>query len=171
MTDHSWTQDNLAAFLADGLDAGERDRFQAHVRDCGECATALEAARAFDAGLANLFAAVRPGPTLEDRTVPAFGITGLVSPTAATTAPVASVTADANLLSVGGPQAVTLNSTLNGLLGAGANLNLSPGDFTNLLGGDLNLGSGDSPDLKALEAELKRLSKAVRKVFQGVLKG
>jgi hypothetical protein len=72
MTDHIWTQEQIATFLADGLEAAEKDRFLTHVRDCGECATALEAARAFDAGLANLFAAVRPGPTLEDRTVRAL---------------------------------------------------------------------------------------------------
>ncbi|MBW8317985.1 MAG: hypothetical protein K0M47_01020, partial [Rhizobium sp.] len=36
---------------------------------------------------------------------------------------------------------------------------------------DLVCRAGDSPDLKTLEAEIKRLSKAVRKVFQGVVKG
>lgn len=36
---------------------------------------------------------------------------------------------------------------------------------------DLVCRAGDSPDLKALEAEIKRLSKAVRKVFQGVVRG
>ncbi|MFN7011146.1 MAG: bifunctional [glutamine synthetase] adenylyltransferase/[glutamine synthetase]-adenylyl-L-tyrosine phosphorylase [Allorhizobium sp.] len=36
---------------------------------------------------------------------------------------------------------------------------------------DLVCQAGDSPDLKALEAEIKRLSKAVRKVFQGVVRG
>ena len=35
---------------------------------------------------------------------------------------------------------------------------------------DLVCRAGDSPDLKSLEAEIKRLSKAVRKVFQGVVK-
>lgn len=72
MTDHIWTQEQIATFLADGLEAAEKDRFLTHVRDCPECATALDAARAFDAGLANLFAGVRPGPTLEDRTVRAL---------------------------------------------------------------------------------------------------
>ncbi|QEL19695.1 DUF4349 domain-containing protein [Limnoglobus roseus] len=72
MTEHAWVQEQIAAFLADGLDAAERERFQTHVRDCVECTTAIEAARAFDAGLANLFASVRPGPMLEDRTVRAL---------------------------------------------------------------------------------------------------
>lgn len=36
---------------------------------------------------------------------------------------------------------------------------------------DLVCRAGDSPDLKTLEAEIKRLSKAVRKVFQTVVKG
>jgi hypothetical protein len=72
MTDHIWTQEQIAAFLADGLDAMERERFETHVRDCSECFTALEAARAFDGGLANLFSTVRPSALLEDRTVRAI---------------------------------------------------------------------------------------------------
>ncbi|MHB0953612.1 MAG: bifunctional [glutamine synthetase] adenylyltransferase/[glutamine synthetase]-adenylyl-L-tyrosine phosphorylase [Allorhizobium sp.] len=36
---------------------------------------------------------------------------------------------------------------------------------------DLVCRAGDNPDIKTLEAEIKRLSKAVRKVFQGVVKG
>lgn len=72
MTDHIWTQEQIATFLADGLDAAETERFQAHVRDCAECFTAVEAARAFDGGLANLFASARPSPMLEDRTVKAL---------------------------------------------------------------------------------------------------
>ncbi len=35
---------------------------------------------------------------------------------------------------------------------------------------DLVCRAGDSPDLKTLEAELRRLTKAVRKVFQGIVK-
>lgn len=69
MTDHLWAQEQIAAFLTDGLDVAERIRFEAHVRDCAECFTSLEAARAFDSGLANLFANARPSPTLEDRTL------------------------------------------------------------------------------------------------------
>lgn len=72
MTDHIWTHERIAAFLADGLDAIDRERFDAHVRDCSECFTALEAARAFDGGLANLFASVRPSAMLEDRTLRAI---------------------------------------------------------------------------------------------------
>ncbi len=72
MNDHLWTQDHLEAFLAGGLDAAERERFELHIRDCTKCFTALEAARAFDTGLANLFASVRPSPLLEDRTVRAL---------------------------------------------------------------------------------------------------
>lgn len=72
MSDHIWTHERIAAFLADGLDAIERERFDAHVRDCSECFTALEAARAFDGGLANLFSSARPSALLEDRTVRAI---------------------------------------------------------------------------------------------------
>ncbi|MBL8864716.1 MAG: zf-HC2 domain-containing protein, partial [Planctomycetia bacterium] len=72
MTDHIWTHERIAAFLADGLDAMERERFETHMRDCADCFTALEAARAFDGGLANLFASVRPSAMLEDRTLRAI---------------------------------------------------------------------------------------------------
>jgi glutamate-ammonia-ligase adenylyltransferase len=36
---------------------------------------------------------------------------------------------------------------------------------------DLVCRAGDCPDLRTLEAELRRISKAVRKIFQGVVKG
>jgi hypothetical protein len=69
MSDHAWTQENLAAFVAGGLDAAEDERLERHTAECTECAAALRQARLLDRGLDTLFAAGRPGPALEDRMV------------------------------------------------------------------------------------------------------
>lgn len=67
MSDHAWTQDHIAAYLAGGLDSAEAERFDAHVASCLPCTTALAEARRTDTALSSLFAIVHPGPTLEDR--------------------------------------------------------------------------------------------------------
>src|SRR5207245_2650972 len=72
MTDDAWVQEHIAAAVAGGLTAAEAERFDAHVRDCPECATALADARTLDRGLGTLFADVRPGPAHEDRTIHAL---------------------------------------------------------------------------------------------------
>ncbi len=69
MSEHLWVQENLAAYLAAGLAAAERDRLEAHVAACPECAGALASAEALDRKLGQLFAAVRPGPDLEDAAI------------------------------------------------------------------------------------------------------
>ncbi len=69
MSDHAWTQENLAAFVAGGLDPAEDERVERHIAECAECAAALTKARLLDHGLDALFAAGRPGPALEDRMV------------------------------------------------------------------------------------------------------
>jgi hypothetical protein len=69
MSDHAWTQENLAAFVAGGLEAAEDERLERHAAECAECAAALRQARLLDRGLDSLFAAGRPGPALEDRMV------------------------------------------------------------------------------------------------------
>ena len=69
MTDHAWTLNHLAAHVAGGLDAEEAARLERHVRECAECAAALDAAGQLDRGLDTLFADVRPGPALEDRAI------------------------------------------------------------------------------------------------------
>src|SRR6186997_3732006 len=68
-TDHAWTQEHAAAYLAGGLSVDESLRLEAHVRDCAGCAAALESARQLDRDLSALFAPVRPGPELEDFTI------------------------------------------------------------------------------------------------------
>src|SRR4051794_41031536 len=69
MSEHAWTQENIAAFVAGGLDAAEGERLERHAAECAECAALLDEARTLDRGLGALFAAGRPGPTLEDRLI------------------------------------------------------------------------------------------------------
>jgi len=68
-TDHVWSQENVAVYVAGGLDAQEAARLEAHARECLACADAVGRARSLDRGLSVLFADVRPGPGLEDRVV------------------------------------------------------------------------------------------------------
>jgi hypothetical protein len=67
MTEHAWTQENVAAYVAGGLSALEAERLEAHVRGCPACALTVAATRRFDTSLTALFADVQPGPDLEDR--------------------------------------------------------------------------------------------------------
>ncbi len=69
MSDHTWILENLAAYLANGLEPTERERLERHTAECAECAAALAHVRAVDTDLTNLFAETRPNPTLEDRVV------------------------------------------------------------------------------------------------------
>jgi hypothetical protein len=69
MVDHAWIHDNIAGYLADGLEPAERADFERHTAECGTCAQAVADARAVDRKLAALFADVRPRPGLEDRTI------------------------------------------------------------------------------------------------------
>ena len=69
MSEHAWTLENVAAFVAGGLDAAEAERLERHAAECAECAAALRSARALDLGLDGLFAIDRPGPALEDRMI------------------------------------------------------------------------------------------------------
>ena len=69
MFDHTWIQENLAAYLAGGLEPAERERLEQHTAECASCAAALANARALDATLFDLFVEVRPSPSLEDRVI------------------------------------------------------------------------------------------------------
>jgi hypothetical protein len=69
MSEHIWAQEQIAAYVAEGLTAEEKERFEAHWRECPECAAELERDRALDRGLGSLFASVRPAASLEDRMV------------------------------------------------------------------------------------------------------
>lgn len=69
MTDHTWILENLAAYLADGLEPAERERLEQHVNECVPCAAVLVNLRTLDAEWTGLFAATRPNATLEDRMI------------------------------------------------------------------------------------------------------
>lgn len=69
MSDHAWILENLAAYLADGLEPAERERLQQHTAECATCAAALSTAREMDASLSALFVEMRPSAALEDRAI------------------------------------------------------------------------------------------------------
>ena len=74
-SDHVWSQEQIAAYIAGGLDAQEAERLEAHARECPACAAAIAAARSLDSGLSSLFAEARPGLELEDRAIHKFRTT------------------------------------------------------------------------------------------------
>ena len=76
--------------------------------------------------------------SLEDRTVPSFGVSGLLSPTSAGAVPIAEVGAGPRLLGVDTTQSVLLNNLLRNLTGGGA-LSLSAVDYNGLGNADVNL--------------------------------
>ncbi len=69
MSKHAWIQENLAAFIAGGLDAEEAERLETHVASCPNCAQALDKARDADRALTALFAGVMLDAGLEDRVI------------------------------------------------------------------------------------------------------
>jgi hypothetical protein len=69
MSDHPWIQENLAAYLAGGLDAAEAGRLEQHVAGCKPCARLLEEGRHFDQSLKGLFADAQPEAGFEDRAI------------------------------------------------------------------------------------------------------
>jgi hypothetical protein len=69
MSDHAWVLENMAAFVAGGLEPAEAERLEQHTAACPACAEALRQDRALDGDLAGLFAASRPAPALEDRLI------------------------------------------------------------------------------------------------------
>jgi hypothetical protein len=72
MSEHAFVHDNLAAYVAGGLDAAEGERVETHAAGCEACAAALRDARAFDHDLDALFVGTRPSPALEDRLIKVF---------------------------------------------------------------------------------------------------
>lgn len=68
MSDHDWTQEQIAAFVMNGLTADEIGRMNDHARQCPECTAAITAARKMDRGLSTLFADVRPNTAMDEWT-------------------------------------------------------------------------------------------------------
>ncbi len=67
MTEHIWSQENLAAFVVGGLNAEEVERLQRHAAECPECAKDLATSARIDRGLSSLFANSRPDGMMENR--------------------------------------------------------------------------------------------------------
>lgn len=67
MSDHAFVQEYVAAFLADGLPAEERERFERHVHGCAECNRLLTEQHGFEQALGTLFADAQPRAGFEDR--------------------------------------------------------------------------------------------------------
>jgi hypothetical protein len=72
MSEHAWVLENLASYVAGGLDTAESERLQEHVAGCESCAKALAEAQAVDGGVEALFSEVRPDAALEDRMIQAL---------------------------------------------------------------------------------------------------
>ncbi len=66
-SDHEWTQDQLAAHVADGLSAEERVRIERHLAECSICRSEAEELREFDRSVGELFAPARAKVGLEER--------------------------------------------------------------------------------------------------------
>ncbi len=64
--------DLIEPFLVGGLNAKQREAFEAHIRDCPQCALSLSSARAFDASMSALLTDARPDSGLEDRVLASF---------------------------------------------------------------------------------------------------
>ncbi len=69
MSEHVWTQENIGAYLAGGLEPAEGERLEKHAAECAGCAGAIEQARSLGRLLAPLFIDARPGPALEDQII------------------------------------------------------------------------------------------------------
>jgi hypothetical protein len=69
MSDHNWVLENLESYSAGGLDAGERERLEAHLPKCASCSQALQDIRSADEHLTTLFSPIRPQPGFEDRLI------------------------------------------------------------------------------------------------------
>jgi hypothetical protein len=74
MAEHAWVQENVASYLADGLDPAELERLEQHVASCSQCAEAVQQARSLDDTMRKLFADEQPDPALEDRMIQALRV-------------------------------------------------------------------------------------------------
>ncbi len=74
MSEHAWVLENVATWLADGLDTADRERLERHVDACPQCAEAVQQTRSFDDAMRGLFADVQPNPALKDRMIQALRV-------------------------------------------------------------------------------------------------
>jgi hypothetical protein len=69
MSEHTWVQENLAGYVAGGLDADEREQLEEHLAECTDCTRILAELRAADRKLEGIFAGDRPSAALEHRSI------------------------------------------------------------------------------------------------------
>src|SRR5688572_23889288 len=67
--DHTWFTEQIATYLADGLEGDERARFESHAAACPACAAELERARADERRLMEMFDDAAPQAGFEDRII------------------------------------------------------------------------------------------------------
>ncbi|MBM4068387.1 MAG: DUF4349 domain-containing protein [Planctomycetes bacterium] len=72
MSEHVWTQENLGAYLAGGLDPAEGERLDKHVGECTTCAADVAKGWSLSRKLSELFADAKPAPALEDDNIRAL---------------------------------------------------------------------------------------------------
>lgn len=68
-TEHDWFSNQLATYLANGLDDAEKARFESHAAQCESCARELDESRYLESQMGGLFGADRPDAEFEDRVV------------------------------------------------------------------------------------------------------
>src|SRR5581483_454620 len=67
--EHGWFDEQIAAYLAGGLEGEDRRRFEAHAESCDDCARKLADALETDQGLRRLFDGIQPSAGFEDRII------------------------------------------------------------------------------------------------------
>src|ERR1700722_7073484 len=68
MSEHTWAQKRIAAYLSGKLKPADLERLESHTRDCPQCEQAVEVVHLGN-GLEALFTEVRPSPELEKRAI------------------------------------------------------------------------------------------------------
>src|ERR1700722_10579435 len=68
-SEHDWFARQIPAALANGLNAEEQARFDAHAGQCPLCAAALSEAKAVEENLASTLSELHPDAGLEDRII------------------------------------------------------------------------------------------------------
>jgi hypothetical protein len=66
---HNWFREQIAAYIAGGLDDDETRRFEDHAQECASCAAELQGARQLENHMSSLFAASVPALDFEDRLI------------------------------------------------------------------------------------------------------
>ncbi len=79
-SDHAWVHDNLAAYLAGGLDPAERARLDDHINGCPDCFDAFTEGRDADRGVSRALSGLTPGEGFHERLMAGFRAKTIVRP-------------------------------------------------------------------------------------------